>query len=163
MSANLKAHASNKEASGKEGQGSAVAQELFKVVCDSYVLLTKTQGYHWNVTGPQFYSLHKLFEEQYNELFAAIDPLAERVRALNAFAPISASEMVKNSGISESAKVPAAEEMVRELLRSHEYMSKAIRNAIKLSDEAGDDATVDLLTTRLEAHDQAAWMLRSTL
>lgn len=158
MSAKLKAHA---ESTGT--QKSAVAQQLFKVVCDSYVLLTKTQGFHWNVTGPQFYSLHKLFEEQYNDLFAAVDELAERVRALNAYAPISTSEMVKNSGITESTKVPSAEDMVRDLVKGHEYVAEAIRTAIKAAEEASDDATADILTGRLEAHDKFAWMLRSSI
>jgi len=145
------------------GSKSDVAQHLHKVVCTSYVLFAKTQGYHWNVVGPQFYSLHKMFEEQYNDLFLAIDELAERVRALQSKAPFSLSEMLKTASIQELPKIPNADEMVKDLIAGHESMVSDLKAGIEAAEAAKDDATADLLTGRLEVHGKTLWMLRATL
>lgn len=142
---------------------SDVAEHLHKVVCSSYVLFAKTQGYHWNVVGPQFYSLHKMFEEQYNDLFLAIDELAERVRALQAKAPFSLQEMLKTGSIHEQTKLPNAEEMVKDLINGHEAVVVDLKSGIETAEAADDAATADLLTGRLEVHGKTLWMLRATL
>lgn len=58
-----------------------IANGLNRLLADTYSLYLKTHSFHWNVTGPMFTSLHQLFEEQYTELAAAVDVIAERVRA----------------------------------------------------------------------------------
>lgn len=153
-----------KDTSKSENTGKAdVAAHLHKVVCSSYVLFAKTQGYHWNVVGPQFYSLHKMFEEQYNDLFGAIDLLAERVRALGHKAPFSLNEMLKTGSIQEKATIPAADDMVRDLIAGHETLVKELKEGIEHAESANDDATADLLTGRLEVHGKTLWMLRATI
>lgn len=140
-----------------------VAAHLHKVVCTSYVLFAKTQGYHWNVVGPQFYSLHKMFEDQYNDLFLAIDELAERVRALNFKAPFSLAEMLKTGSVQEKTTIPNAEDMVKDLIVGHELLVKELNEGIEHAEAANDNATADLLTGRLEVHGKTLWMLRATL
>lgn len=147
----------------KSGTKANVAIHLHKVVCSSYVLFAKTQGYHWNVVGPQFYSLHKMFEEQYNELFLAIDELAERVRALQHKAPFSLSEMLKAGSIQELSKIPSADDMLKDLISGHEALVKDLKEGIDQATEADDAATADLLTGRLEVHGKTLWMLQATL
>ncbi|RZA16675.1 MAG: DNA starvation/stationary phase protection protein [Proteobacteria bacterium] len=153
----------NKDSGSNTGSKQDVAAHLHKVVCSSYVLFAKTQGYHWNVVGPQFYSLHKMFEEQYNDLFLAIDELAERVRALQHKAPFSLQEMLKTGSIQEQSKLPGAEEMVKDLIAGHEAVVVDLKEGIEHAEAAGDAATADLLTGRLEVHGKTLWMLRATL
>ncbi len=161
MPASLKDSKNDK--TGGTGSKAEVAEHVHKVVCSSYVLFAKTQGYHWNVTGPHFYSLHKMFEEQYNDLFLAIDELAERVRALQTKAPFTLQEMLKVGSIHEQSKLPNAEDMVQDLIKGHESVVLDLKAGVEAADAADDAATADLLTGRLEVHGKTLWMLRATL
>lgn len=136
---------------------------LSHFLADSYFVYVKTQGYHWNVRGPQFYSLHLLFESQYQNFADAIDTIAERIRGLGADAPGSFAQFRKLSDVVEATGVPTANEMVADLAQEHEKLSKQARKIIASMDKADDDATADLVTDRLRFHDQSAWMLRSSL
>ena len=108
-------------------------------------------------------SLHKLLEQQYNEIWAALDDIAERIRALGELAPQSASAFANLTSIKDGDPEKSAPEMLNELMRDHETLIATMRAAIEVADEDGDDVTVDLLTQRLSAHEKFAWMLRSTL
>lgn len=140
-----------------------IIKKLSSFLADSYLTYLKTQGYHWNVRGPNFYSLHQLFESQYTNFFEAIDVIAERIRALGADAPGSFEQFRKLSDIEEATGVPTAEEMLADLSRDHQHLSKRARELIEVMEKAEDAATADLMTERLSFHDQAAWMLRSSL
>lgn len=140
-----------------------IASGLGRVLADSYALYLKTHNFHWNVTGPMFQTLHVMFEEQYTELAAAVDELAERIRSLGAFAPGSFSAFAELSSIAEEKGVPAAKEMIKQLVEGHETVIKTARALYPLCDEADDDATADLLTQRIQTHEKTAWMLRSLL
>lgn len=141
----------------------AVADELSKVLADSYMLYLKTHNYHWNVTGKLFHSLHEQFEEQYTELAEAIDEIAEGIRALGHKAPGSFKEYSKLTSIEEEAGVPDALEMVEQLAIGNEKVLRTARKALKRANDAGDESTVDLLTQRLHLHAKTAWMMRSHL
>ena len=141
----------------------AIAGELAHVLADTYTLYLKTHNYHWNVTGPLFNTLHLMFEEQYNELWAAVDLLAERIRSLGEFAPGSYSQFADLTSIAEAQDVPTAEEMLADLVTGHEAVARTARRAFKVADDANDEATSDLLTQRLQVHEKTAWMLRSML
>ncbi|GIG53397.1 Dps family protein [Demequina activiva] len=134
---------------------------LAKVLADTFTLYLKTHGYHWNVTGPHFRSLHLMFEEQYNALFAASDDLAERMRALGDTAPGSMAEMLELSSLKDHEPTDDALEMVRILQRDHESIAATIRPLSVAADEAGDGATADLYNARLDFHEESAWMLRA--
>ena len=141
-----------------------IAEELKRVLADTYTLYLKTHNYHWNVTGPMFQTLHLLFEQQYNEMWMAADALAERIRALGVFAPGSYQQFAELTSIEDAeGDVPDAEAMIRNLLRGHEAVVKSARAALDVADEADDAATEDLLTQRIQIHEKTAWMLRSLL
>lgn len=144
-------------------KGSQVIKDLRHLLADTYVLYTKTQFYHWNVTGELFFMLHSAFEKQYEELSEAIDVLAERLRALNEFAPGTFEQFQEIAGIKSSSKLPAAQEMIKELLKDHEHLSKELERMIKTAEEEGDQSTMDLMIERQTYHQKTAWMLRSSL
>jgi len=141
----------------------AVAPELARILAESYTLYLKTHNFHWNVTGPLFPSLHALFETQYTDLAAAVDEIAERIRALGEYAPGSYREFAELSSIEEASGRPDAASMVSDLARDNETIAASLRAAIEVAEEAGDTASADLMTGRLVVHDKNAWMLRSSL
>ena len=140
-----------------------IAEELGKLLADSYTLYLKTHNYHWNVTGPMFHTLHTLFEEQYTELATAVDDIAERIRTLGQRAPGSYTEFSKLSDVKEETGSPKAEEMVKNLARDHETVSQQAHRIVKLAGEIGDEGTVALASARIEVHEKAAWMLNAHL
>lgn len=140
-----------------------VAEGLSKLLADQYTLLIKTHGFHWNVTGAMFQTLHLMFETQYNELFLAVDLVAERIRALGHFAPASYADYLKLSSVKDASGVPGAHSMIRELLEGNEAVIRTARQVFPIAEKAGDEATVDLLTQRIQLHEKTAWMLRSLL
>lgn len=140
---------------------SAINAGLAQVLSDTFTLYLKTHGYHWNVTGPHFRSLHLLFEEQYQELWEAADVLAERMRALGSGAPGSYAEFIEHSSITDNERTSDAMTMVANLGRDHETLARLIRPLVEVAEEAGDGATADLFNDRLKVHEDAAWMLRS--
>ncbi|MVW73309.1 Dps family protein [Bordetella sp. 15P40C-2] len=141
----------------------AIAAELSKVLADSYTLYLMTHNFHWNVTGPMFSTLHQMFMTQYSEEWAALDDIAERIRALGVHAPGTYREFSKLSSISEPQDVPDAMEMIRLLVKGNEAVSKTARAAFEKADGANDQPTADLLTQRMDIHEKNAWMLRSLL
>ena len=141
----------------------AVVEGLERLLADSYTVYLKTHSYHWNVTGPMFTTLHTLFETQYTELALAVDEIAERIRALGAFAPGSYSQFMERATVQEDATVPAATDMIRNLVADHEAIANSARNVIKIANDAEDDASVDLGVRRIDVHEKSAWMLRSHL
>lgn len=141
----------------------SVAPALTALLADTYTLAIKTQNYHWNVTGNSFFSLHKLFEEQYDALFEAADELAERLRALGHHAPGGLSEFAKLTSMADAKTGLSAEAMLKDLAKSHEQAATTIRTLIAASETAGDDATNDMAIGRLEAHDKMRWMLTASV
>ena len=148
--------------SEKEGREKAVAA-LSQVLASTFTLYLKTHGFHWNVTGRMFHSLHMMFEEQYRELWLAADALAERIRALGFPAPGSYQEFSKRSHIREAQTIPNAAGMIAELLSDHETCARSVRQALWIARSNMDAPTEDLLTQRLMAHEKAVWMLKSLL
>ncbi len=141
-----------------------LARELSVLLADSYTLYLKTHGYHWNVTGPMFQTLHAMFEVQYSELALAVDAIAERIRALGHPAPASYAEFGRLTHIEETTGVvPSAEQMIVELLAGHETVARTARKVVTTAEAASDAATADLATQRLQVHEKTAWMLRSLL
>lgn len=146
-----------------EEQRRAIAEGLGRVLADSTVLYAKTHGFHWNVTGPMFNTLHLMFMDQYTELWTALDAVAERIRALGHPAPYGGRAIAALASIGETEGVPAALAMVHELVQGHEAVARTIRAVFRLADAADDQPTADLLTQRLQIHEKTAWMLRSLL
>ena len=141
----------------------AIAAGLSRLLADSYTLYLKTHNYHWNVTGPQFNTLHLMFEGQYTELATAVDEIAERIRALGIKAPGSYLEFSKLTSIEEAQGEESAEEMTRQLAIGQETIVRTAREVFPAADKAHDEPTADLLTQRMQIHEKNAWMLRSML
>ena len=142
----------------------AIAQGLSALLADTYTLYLTTHNFHWNVTGPMFNTLHVMFLGQYTELWNAVDPLAERIRALGHLAPGSYADFGALTSLADAPSTPPkALEMVRILVAGHEAVARTARELFPVADKARDEPTADLLTQRLTVHEQTAWMLRSLL
>jgi starvation-inducible DNA-binding protein len=147
-----------------EKDRAAIAAGLSRLLADTYTLYLTTHNFHWNVTGPMFNTLHAMFMAQYTELWNAVDPIAERIRALGHAAPGSYGQFGKLSSIADApAKPPKALDMVRILCDGHEAVARTARGVFPAADKADDQPTADLLTQRLDIHEKTAWMLRSLL
>lgn len=150
-------------AGSKTKTDSAVVKALNLLLADSYALMANTHYAHWNVEGPGFFALHKAFEHQYEDLFKAIDEIAERVRALDAYAIGGLRNFASESGLEEFNTPIAAKDYVAGLIVAHE---KTISDAVAVRDAAGaanDLETQDLAIGRIQWHQKATWMLKSYL
>ena len=119
-----------------EDQRRQIADGLGRLLADTWVLYGKTHGFHWNVTGPMFNSLHEMFGD---------------------------STLTKLASLNEASSIPAAMEMVQQLMSDHEAVARTARSVFDIADAANDQPTADLLTQRLQVHEKTAWMLRSLL
>lgn len=138
-----------------------IAKALSEALADSFTLYLKTLGVHWNVVGAAFYSLHKLTEAQYEDLDAATDLIAERIRALGHMAPASFADFAKFSVLDSSETLSSADDMIHCLIADNEAVSKRMREFVAIASEADDVFTADMLTARIGKHEQNAWMLRA--
>lgn len=146
-----------------EDDRSEIAKGLAKLLADTYTLYLKTHNYHWNVTGPMFQTLHALFEQQYTELWTAIDVIAERIRSLGHYSPGSYKEFAELTSLKEVDGIPTAQDMVKDLVQGHETVVRTARAIFPLVEKAHDEASADLATQRIQLHEKTAWMLRSML
>jgi len=141
----------------------AVVKSLRQVVADTYALIGQTHICHWNVRGTSFFSLHTAFEEQYNELFIAVDEIAERIRAKGALAPGGLSNLAQLAGIKEIAEDASASEMVTHLVEANEKLLADLKAARDHAGEANDSESEDLMIARIQVHEKTVWMLKSYL
>lgn len=146
-----------------EKQRNEISQGLKKLLADEYTLYLKTHNFHWNVTGPHFTSLHKMFEDQYTELAVAVDDIAERIRALGHYAPASYKKFSELTSLKEEDGVPNWQDMVQQLINGQEAVVRTARGCLDIAEKANDQPTLDLLTQRMFYHEKTAWMLRSLL
>lgn len=139
----------------------SVCDLLGKVLANQHVLYIKTRKYHWNISGPSFMELHKLFEDQYEQLEKAIDEVAERIGKLGATVPGTMAEFVKNASLREDTTIPSQTQMIANLLKDHEACIKSLRDDIDdCEDKYEDKGTADLLTGLMRKHETIAWILR---
>lgn len=141
----------------------SIIDALRLVVADCYALIGQTHLCHWNVRGPSFFSLHQAFEEQYSELFQAVDEIAERIRAKGALAPGGLSKLAEMADIEEILENASAKEMVSSLIHANEKLLKDLRAARDCAAEEEDSETEDLMIARIQVHDKTIWMLKSYL
>jgi starvation-inducible DNA-binding protein len=140
-----------------------VVEALNGILADTFVLYYKTHASHWNVEGEDFREYHFMFEEQYTELWKALDEIAERLRAIDAYAPVSIKALVAHAALKETGQNRgSAHAMAKDLADDHEALSQTIAKGIDTAEDANDAATADMLTKRLGEHEKTAWMLRSS-
>lgn len=147
----------------QETTHSELAAALNQVLADSYALMALTHLAHWNVEGPGFFALHTAFQTQYEELFTAIDEVAERIRARGAYAAGGLGTLAQMARMEEFAAPLAQEEYVRRLATAHEKLIADAAHARDLAAQAGDQETQDLMIQRITVHQKTVWMLRSFL
>lgn len=140
-----------------------VVDALRQAVADSYAVLGQTHICHWNVRGHSFFSLHNAFEEQYTELFEAVDEIAERIRALGALAPGGLGNLAKMAGIKEIEENTAADAMVEHLVQVNKKLVSNLEKARDAAADTGDAETEDLMIARIQVHEKTIWMLKSFL
>ncbi|MGP9813916.1 Dps family protein [Rhodopseudomonas sp. NSM] len=138
----------------------ANVDSLSRILGRTFGLYIQTHGYHWNVVGPDFRRLHATFEEQYNDLWKALDDIAERIRSLGACAPGSLAELTALAG-EPPAAVQSADAMVAAVIAGHERLADDLRTATAAAQAAGDEPTVGLLTDRLAWHQKQLWMMKA--
>ena len=140
-----------------------VIKALEKALADSYVLYIKTQNFHWNVKGHHFSSLHTLFEQQYTDLAAAADEIAERIRALGASAPGSMQAFLDLTCIKESGSDLTADKMVKALADDQTKIVATMKAALEAAQKSDDEVTADLMIGRMTIHEKNRWMLNSSI
>ncbi|WP_319498877.1 ferritin-like domain-containing protein [uncultured Cohaesibacter sp.] len=138
-----------------------MAEALSDILGATYKLTVVSHIYHWNVVGPLFKSLHELTEDHYNNLFVAADVIAERIRALDALAPVRQANFGAFMPERGEVKDLKAKDMVEDLIAMHEELVRTMRRAGQAAGDAGDLVTEDMLTARLTFHEKALWMLRA--
>ena len=143
----------------------AIGEILTGILADAVILYTKTRKFHWNVSGPSFMELHKLFEDQYQQLETAIDEIAEKINKMGFSTPGTLAEFLQFGSLSEApGKYPDQQSMIRELHQDHEKVIATLRKAIDACDEEHHDAlTADFLTDLARQHETISWTLRRYL
>jgi len=141
---------------------SDLINKLSVILADTYALYLKTQNYHWHVKGPQFRSLHELFDLQYHELADAVDQMAERILIKGHNAPATFKEVERLKTIKDGQSTISANEMITQLANDHDTLVKDLDGAMLMAQKINDEGTVNLLANRIEAHEKARWMLRSS-
>jgi starvation-inducible DNA-binding protein len=138
----------------------SVLQQLF---ADYTVLYHKVRGYHWNVRGPDFFTLHVEFETLYTALALRIDELAERLLALDASPQSSLERILSTARLTEEAGTPEARAMVERTAHDLATLNGWVKDGIEAAEAAGDTVTSDLLTQFVVAQAKTAWMFRAWL
>lgn len=138
-------------------------ENLEKALASTYALTLKTQNYHWNVVGENFKSLHELFNVQYDELFLAVDEIAERIRTLGSKVEANFEHFAKLSKMKKGDKNLDSDMMIKDLIADNEHIAELYKSAISTAQKEGDEGTADLFIQRMKAHEKAAWMLQASL
>jgi starvation-inducible DNA-binding protein len=123
----------------------------------------KSHNFHWNVEGASFPQLHMLFETIYSEVYGAIDPFAEHLRALELYAPASLQKFSMLSTVDDENEMLGERDMVATLLADSEKMANIFRITFEMAEQNGDHGLSNFLADRQDAHKKHSWMLRSTL
>ncbi len=145
----------------KPREKARLAEGLSQSLADTFSLYVKTLGVHWNIVGPSFYGLHKLTEAQYQDLAAAIDELAERIRALGYPAPAGFGDFRSLSAIKAESRIESAGDMLKELIDDNELAARRMRKVSDIAGDAEDKFSEDMLIARMGAHEKNVWMLRA--
>ena len=134
---------------------------LGKVLANTFVMYFKAHAYHWNVEGMFFSQYHDFFGKLYEELHGAVDPIAEEIRSLDAYAPGSFSRFMELTDIQDELNVPMGREMAVKLLADNAIVLSTLNMAFKLADQFDKQGLADFVAGRIDVHNKHAWMLRS--
>ncbi len=147
----------------KEKGREKVAEALNGLVADAFALYIKTKNFHWHMSGRHFRDYHLLLDEQADQIFATIDPLAERVRKIGANTIRSVAHIAQLQRVKDNDEdFVTAKDMLKDLLSENKKMAKNMRDAHKISDDAEDVATASLLEVYIDETERRTWFLFET-
>lgn len=132
-------------------------------LASTFAMYLKAHNFHWNVEGPEFPQLHEFFGNLYEDLFGAVDTIAEHIRAMGSYCPGSFSRFTELSVVSDETKVPLDLEMVRRLLEDNTKVREVFRKAAASAEAAGDIGASNYFQERFDAHSKHGWMLSAIL
>lgn len=138
-----------------------IGTELTGLLADTYVLMNRTQLYHWNIEGPQFKGLHDLFEKQYRELFEAVDDIAERIRTIGYYTSGTLADFLDASELPVDRVARDSRDILLHLIEGHQQVIRRSKSILRHAEASGDEGTVDLVAERLRVHEKPIWMLKS--
>lgn len=133
-----------------------------RALADTFAMSLKGAYYHWNVVGPDFFQYHGLFGELYAEIYGAVDPMAEHIRALGSYTPGSLGRFSELTTIEDENTIPPAIEMVTRYLNDNNKVIASLTEAQRLADSMGKVGVSNFLQDRIDIHEKHAWMLRAT-
>jgi starvation-inducible DNA-binding protein len=138
----------------------AIATAVNRLVCDAFSLYVKTKNFHWHMSGPHFRDYHLLLDEQGDQIFATIDPLAERVRKIGATTIRSIGQIKRDASIQDNeAGFVGPLDMLAELMADNKAMAHAMREAHEICDDHGDVGTASLLENFIDETERRTWFL----
>ena len=138
-----------------------LVEMMKKVLADTFAMYLKSHNYHWNVEGSNFPQYHDFFGNLYQELHGAVDPIAEQIRALDAYAPGSFSRFMELTDIQDEMNVPLGTDMARKLMTDNQMVLNSLNMALKLAEQFDQPGLMDFRAGRIDTHNKHAWMLRS--
>jgi starvation-inducible DNA-binding protein len=141
-----------------------IASALTVILADMFALYIKTKNFHWHVSGPHFRDYHLLFDEQSEQIFAATDAIAERVRKIGGRTLRSIGHIARLQRVADNDEgyVPP-EDMLAELLEDNRQLTVSLRGAHALCDEGGDVAGASLIENWIDEAEHRAWFLNETI
>lgn len=140
-----------------------IAAALNGLLGDSLALYLKTKNFHWHVSGPHFRDYHLLFDEQADQIFAATDVIAERVRKIGASTLRSIGDISRHQRIADNdAPYVDPDDMLAELRDDNQRFSTALREAHDVCEEHNDVATASLLEVFIDEAERRVWFLYET-
>ena len=126
-------------------------------------LSIKAQNFHWNVEGDNFPQYHEFFANFYEEVYSAVDKIAEYIRTLDSYAPGSLSRYAELTIIEDQTKIPRPNLMFAELLSDNGKMIDLLNSCFGSAEEENKQGIANFIAERLDAHEKHGWMLRSIL
>ena len=140
----------------------ALVQQMKVVLASTFTFYLKAHNFHWNVEGPNFNDYHGFFGKIYEEVWGAVDAIAEEIRTLDSYVPGSLSRFSQLSTINDQINIPNAKSMIAELLSDNKLIIAELNRAFKLANDSDKQGLADFLTGRIDAHEKLGWMLRAT-
>lgn len=137
-------------------------QELNQVLSDTYLMYFKAHSYHWNVEGSNFPQYHEFFGNLYEELFAAIDTIAEQIRTLDLYAPVSLAKIIADASFDEDITVQTPEQMFKNLSNANDRVLVSLMKAFQKAEAESEIGLSDFLQGRIDVHNKHGWMLKAT-
>jgi len=136
-------------------------EQMKVTLASTFAFYLKTHGFHWNVEGANFPQYHEFLGNLYEEVFGAVDPIAEHLRTLESYAPASFARYTELSIVKDELNIPSAMSMMVKLKDDNQMLIDQLTKTQKLAESSGKMGIANFLQDRMAAHEKHGWMLRS--